>query len=119
MSLSKYKNRKERMKFLEKKQGTTIIQELAYFTDKKIKDYFKMMYPILKDKDDYNTLYINTCIRCNEEALTHYECGCGYDRAGFAVQDWIDDINSFTDDDYDLPDHITIINQDFKRKHGL
>jgi ribosomal protein S27AE len=108
--------RKERIEFLINKQGYTVASSLLTVTDREVKKYFDMFYKHLKDKEDVKEKRV-TCMRCGAEVEHHFECNCGYDRAVFSEEDWIEDIQSFTDDD--LPQGIDTINDEFKLKHNL
>lgn len=95
--MKKPRNRKERISFLIKKDGTKATQLLVSLTDKEVKFFFDYRWKALKDKPDHIE-EPSKCIRCESEVLWHSECGCGEDRAVFDNDSWLDDISNNADD---------------------
>jgi hypothetical protein len=91
--MKKPSNRKERIDFIILKQGYDMASLLLSYTDKELRKHFDYLYPYLKDKEDFKTIYIpSTCLRCGEVVIHHFECGCGDDRAVFSDEDWKEEI---------------------------
>lgn len=117
--MRKPKNRKERIEFLSRKMGRESADLFVYFTDKEVKQHFDGIYLKIKNRPDYETK-ASTCMRCGEEVIYHYECGCSteYNRVVFDNDMWLDDLESNTDD-RDLTAIAIEKNQEFKLANGL
>lgn len=117
--MRKPKNREERVDFLLRKCGYEYVAALAGLADSKLRKHFEALYPLIKNKPDYEKPVV-TCLRCGEEVLWHSDCACsiGYDRAIFDEEAWIDDIKSNTTND-DLTDFAIQKNKEFKKLKGI
>lgn len=92
--MRKPSNRKERINFICQKHGQRIKDIFIYMTDRELKQYFEMIYPLIKDKADATkTDDTVQCIRCGCDVEHHLECECGIDRCVFSEEDWKDDID--------------------------
>ena len=93
--MRKYKNRKERIDFVQKKKGRKFVEFVfPDMTDKEVKQYFNLLYPVIKDSPDLNGEPEIECIRCGCPIEHHFECICGYDRSVFSEEDWKMDIEN-------------------------
>ncbi|MCQ4924983.1 hypothetical protein NE686_17920 [Tissierella carlieri] len=90
----KARNRKERIEFLIKKIGLPATQSLLTVSDREVKKYYETVYPIIKDRTDYEYNLSTPCIRCGSDVVWKSECGCGENRAVFDNEGWLDDIEN-------------------------
>lgn len=98
--MNKFKNRKSRIEFMTKNRGRRFVELLCVdMTDRELKQYFNLLYPLIKDLPDLESDVEAQCIRCGCDVEHHFECLCGYDRAVFSEEDWKRDIedNSWSD----------------------
>lgn len=92
--MNKFKNRKSRIEFIQKKKGRKFVEFVfPDMTDKEVKQYFEALYPKIKDDPDWTESDdIVSCVRCGCDVIHHFDCLCGYDRAVFSEEDWKRDI---------------------------
>lgn len=78
--MRKPRNRKERVDFLKRKMGSHIIHVLVSMDDREIKGFFNELYPLYKDKEDYQEPEYKTpdCLVCGSETITTWDCTCGH-----------------------------------------
>ena len=93
--MRKPSNRIERINFICQKKGQRIKDIFIYMTDRELKRYFDMIYPLIKDKQDATKADDTVqCIRCGCDVEMHLDCNCGVDRAVFTEEEWKNDIDS-------------------------
>ncbi|SHJ74814.1 hypothetical protein SAMN02745163_02501 [Clostridium cavendishii DSM 21758] len=91
-----FRNRRERINFIITKLGNDTALLFLSSTDREVKKFVDENSKWLKEKENYQQPII-ICIRCNEQVISHTECGCGYDRAIFSEEEWKEDIQGYSE----------------------